>query len=70
MSNLSENERAEFRQEHKDIVSEVRSNNLIGGIFIGLAIAVVAFAVFTGGFDRCGTLGPMGNKVLICGFRI
>ena len=46
------------------------SNNLVGGIFLGIMISVAAFAVFTGGFDRCTTLGPQGNKVLICGFRI
>jgi hypothetical protein len=47
-----------------------RIDTLFGGIMIGLTIAVAAFAIFTGGFDRCLQLGPTGNKALICGFRL
>ncbi len=51
-------------------INTPRIDTLFGGIIIGLTIAVVAFAIFTGGFDRCVQLGPPGNKALICGFRL
>jgi|EndMetStandDraft_8_1072994.scaffolds.fasta_scaffold157104_2 hypothetical protein len=65
---------ATYEQPQPAVPQGPAPNNLFGGIMIGLTIAFVAFAVLTGGFDRCMSMKGIGNletrSVLVCGFRI
>ncbi len=68
---------ATYQQPQPAATPARASNNLFGGIVIGLSIAFAAFAVFTAGFDRCMSLkggDRLGNletrSALVCAFRL